>query len=173
MEFCFLAILTLSNNSCLEQWKRIITLVLTSYEIVSSQPRFFVAFLALLLCQLQHCNDVEGGLFEIDPESGTGEGKVLRRILVGFRKELQEIAVTVPPECHKTNDDTAEGVESVQEKMEELEVWLQEEWRWELSDSWVRRGMLELEDRERVEIEMAEMEGENERGEYAPVVVET
>ncbi|MCJ1392206.1 hypothetical protein MMC18_005073 [Xylographa bjoerkii] len=56
--------------------------------------------------------------------------------------------------------------------MQELEMWLKAEWRWELSDSWVRRGMVELEDGERVELVMADMEGEDERGEYAPVVVE-
>ncbi|MCJ1320597.1 hypothetical protein MMC15_005937 [Xylographa vitiligo] len=172
MEFCFLAVLTLSNYSCLEQWKRIITLVLTSYDIISSQSSFFIAFLALLLCQLQHCNDVEGGVFEIGPESGIGEGKLLKRLLVGFKKELQEMEGLAALERRKTNGHMSGGIEVVKEKMQEIEMWLQDKWQWDLSDSWVRRGMLELEDGERVEVEMAEMEGEDERGEYAPVVVE-
>ena len=172
MEFCYLAVLTLSNYSCLEQWKRIITLVLTSYRIVSSQSSFFVAFLALLLCQLKHCNDVEGGMFEVGPESGSGEGNLLRRLLVGFRKELQEMEESAQPERREMDGDTAVGLEGVRDKMREVETWLQEEWRWELSDSWVRRGMIELEDGETVEVEVAEMEGEDERGDYAPVVVE-
>ncbi|MCJ1438858.1 hypothetical protein MMC27_008248 [Xylographa pallens] len=171
MEVCYLAVLTLSNYSCFEQWKRIITLVLTSYHIISSQSSFFVAFLALLLCQLQHCNDVEGGMFEVGPESGSGEGNLLRRLLVGFRKELQDMEGLAPPERRETIDDRAVGLEDVKERMRQVETWLQEEWRWDLSDSWVRRGMIELEDGETVEVEAAEMEGEDERGEYAPVVV--
>ncbi|MCJ1386143.1 hypothetical protein MMC17_009269 [Xylographa soralifera] len=173
MEFCFLGVLTLSNYSCLEQWKRILSLVLTSYQIIASQSSFFVTFLDLLLCQLQHCDDVEGGMFEVGRESGSGEENLLRQLLIGFKKELQEMEGAAPLEHCKTNGDIAAvGLAEVKEKMQEVEMWLREEWRWELSDSWVRRGMIELEDGERVEVEVAEMEGEDERGEYAPVVVE-
>ncbi|MCJ1392207.1 hypothetical protein MMC18_005074 [Xylographa bjoerkii] len=91
MELCFLAVLTQSNYSCLEEWKRVLTLVLTSYGIISSQPRFFAASLDLLRCQLTHCDDVEGGLFDIGLESGSGEGNLLRRLLSGFKTELEEI----------------------------------------------------------------------------------
>ena len=172
MELCFLAMLTLSNYSCLEEWKRVLKLVLTSYQIISSQPCFFIAFLDSLLIQLKHCDDVEGGLFEVGPKSGSGDGNFLRQLLARFKNELDDARGLVTPGNHGMEGENVTGREEVKEKMQELEMWLKEEWRWELSDSWVRRGMIELEDGEMVEVEMAEMEGEDERGEYAPVVVE-
>ena len=57
-------------------------------------------------------------------------------------------------------------------EMKALEGFLRSEYGWELSDDFVRRGMLELEDGEQVEMEMDEMEAEDERGEYAPVIVD-
>ncbi|KAK0508837.1 hypothetical protein JMJ35_009113 [Cladonia borealis] len=62
--------------------------------------------------------------------------------------------------------------EDVKEEMEALEGFLRREYGWELGDEFVRRGMLQLDDGEMVEMEMEEMEGEDERGEYAPVVVD-
>ena len=56
--------------------------------------------------------------------------------------------------------------------MKTLEGWLKEELGWELNDNFVRRGLLELEDGEQVEVEAGEMEEEDERGEFAPLVVD-
>ena len=65
LQFCFLMILTLNNYSCLEQWKRILELVFTSIEAIKRWPDFFVRFLSTLRLQLQHCQDVEGGLIDL------------------------------------------------------------------------------------------------------------
>ena len=43
---------------------------------------------------------------------------------------------------------------------------------WELDDSFVKQGMLQLEDGERVEMDVGGFEEENESGEYAPIIVE-
>ena len=152
MEVCFLMILLLSNWSCLQQWRRIIELVLTSREAISEQKSFFASFLRLLRLQLQRCGDVEGGLFDVRGE----EAGWLKNLLRGFRRTLMIM----------------DGVRGVKAEWKALEMWTRREWGWELSDSFVRRGMVDLEDGERVELEMDDMEGEDERGEYAPVVVE-
>ncbi|MCJ1472588.1 hypothetical protein MMC13_001237 [Lambiella insularis] len=163
LQLTFIMVLTLSNYSCLEEWKRITTLVLTSYNILSLQPDFYVNFLGLLLLQLRHCDDVEGGLFDVSPEGGGGEGNLLRGLLRGFKGRLDDAEAV---------DGSERWWQDVKEKMQDIEEWVSREWGWELSDSWVRRGMVELEDGERVELEIADMDAENERGEYAPVVVE-
>ena len=177
MEVCFLMVLTLSNYSCLEEWKRILTLVLTSRSLLTCQPAFFASFLSLLLLQLQHCDDVEGGLFET--HSSSGDGNFLLELLKGFTRGLEEITSATTPKLRDADEEAHEGVEQdtsvldeVQENMDSLTTWLRARWNWELSDSYVRRGMVELEDGERVELETSELEGEDERGEYAPVVVE-
>jgi len=165
MELCFLMILTLSNYSCLCEWKRILELVLTSRSLIIQRPNFFKSFLELLILQLRHCNDVEEGLFDVH---AGGDGNFLLELLKTFKRGLEEIV----PERGRVGGATEERSEGVKEAMEEVEEWVEKEWGWELGDNWLRRGMVELEDGERVEVETADMEGEDERGEYAPVVVE-
>lgn len=165
MELSFLTTLTLSNYSCLCEWKRILELVLTSRSLISARPHFFKSFLEVLLLQLHHCDDVEGGLFDI---YAGGEGNFLLELLKTFKRGLDEVA----PDKGREGCKAGRKIEEVNEAMEEVEKWVKKEWGWELGDEWLRRGMVELEDGERVEVETADMEGEDERGEYAPVVVE-
>ena len=156
MQICFILVLTLANYSCLEEWKRILGLVLTCREAVSRREAFFEEFFRVLKLQLVHCDDVEGGLFEI---ADAGGGNYLKGLLRGFRRILDE-------------DLEGRKTKKVAAAMKGLEEWLADAWGWELGDSFVRRGMLQLEDGEDVEVEMDDMQGEDERGEYAPVVVE-
>lgn len=155
MEACFLMVLTVANYSCLEEWKRCIGLVLTCKRAVREREDWFGVFLVLLRRQMERCEDVEGGLFDLSDEGGA----YLKRLLKGFKMTLGQVF-----------GDT-EGAD-VRDGMESLEAFLKREYGWELGDEFVRRGMLELEDGEQVEMEMEEMEGEDERGEYAPVVVD-
>lgn len=155
MEACFLMVLTVANYSCLEEWKRCVGLVLTCKRAVRERKEWFGTFLALLRRQMERCEDVEGGLFDLSDEGGA----YLKKLLKGFKMTLGRVF------------GEAEG-EDVKEEMEALEAFLKREYGWELGDEFVRRGMLELEDGEQVEMEVEEMEGEDERGEYAPVVVD-
>ena len=155
MEACFLMVLTVANYSCLEEWKRIVGLVLTCKRAVREREGWFATFLSLLRRQMERCEDVEGGLFDLSDEGG----RLLKGLLKGFKRTLGQVF------------GEGEG-EDVREEMEALEALLKGEYGWELGDEFVRRGLLELEDGERVEVEMEEMEGEDERGEYAPVVVD-
>ncbi|KAL9121097.1 MAG: hypothetical protein Q9187_002347 [Circinaria calcarea] len=159
MEVCFLMVLTLGNYSCLEEWKRVLELIFTSRQIVREQEEFFCEALRILGRQLRRCEDVEGGLFDFSDEGGGGA--FLKKLLKGFRRALAEMFA----------DDGTEG-EGVKAEMEEVEEWAKEEYGWDLSDDMLRRGMLVLEDGEMVEMEMDGAEEEEERGEYAPVIVE-
>lgn len=157
MEVCFLMVLTVANYSCLEEWKRILGLVLTCRRAVRAREGWFARFLGILRRQLERGGDVEGGLFDLsDADEG---GAYLKGLLKGFKLILGQVF------------GEREG-EDVKGELEDLEAFLRGEYGWELSDSFVRRGMLELEDGEQVEMEVKDMEGEDERGEYAPVVVE-
>ncbi|KAF2145077.1 uncharacterized protein K452DRAFT_284462 [Aplosporella prunicola CBS 121167] len=154
LQFCFLMVLTLNNNSCLEQWKRLLSLLLTCKKAVVQRPELYTKFLGLLRLQLQHCQDAEGGLFDLSDEGGTLLGSLLRR----FKKGLEEVEGL--------------GKEDVVDELEELEDHLRSEYGWQFDNSFVRHGMLELEDGERVEMDVAGYEEDDESGEYAPMVVE-
>ncbi|KAL8702098.1 MAG: hypothetical protein Q9201_004571, partial [Fulgogasparrea decipioides] len=156
-EVCFLMVLTLANYSCLEEWKRILAMILTCEKAVQETPSFFAEFLRLLKRQLERVNDVEGGLFDMSDDGGS----FLKALLKGFKRILEQ-----------SSEDKSEGVDEVKEEFDDVEQWVREQYGWELGDEFARRGMLELEDGEMVEMETAEMEGEDESGEYAPVVVE-
>jgi A1 cistron-splicing factor AAR2 len=157
LQFTFLMVLTLMNYSCLEQWKRLLNLIFTCRSAIRTREIFFRDVLRLLLLQLKHCEIVEGGLFEMDGDQG---GAFLRKLLMGFHKSMEEVL------------DGVAG-STVRAEMDALEKWLQVEFGWELrKEAIMRRGMLQLEDGEQVEMTMIGADEEDEMGEYAPLVVD-
>lgn len=157
LQFTFLMVLTMMNFSCLQQWKRLLELILTCRRAIVDRETFMSEVVRLLLRQLQRCDDVEGGLFEIDGDEG---GAFLRNLLMKLRRSVDEVVV-------------AGAGSRVKAELEKLEAWVKEEYDWELKrESIVRRGMLQLEDGEEVEMEMDDNDEDEETGEYAPVIVD-
>lgn len=155
LQFTFLMVLTLMNYSCLQQWKRLLGLLLTCRTAIKDRELFLRDVLQLLLLQLKRCDDLEGGFFEVDADEG---GEFLRKLLIKFSASVSEIV--------------GEAESAVKGELARLENWVRCEYGWELQhESFVRRGMLQLEDGEQVEMEMSDDE-EEETGEYAPVVVD-
>lgn len=157
LQFTFLMVLTMMNFSCLQQWKRLLELILTCRRAILEREAFMSEVLRLLLRQLERCDDVEGGLFEIDGDEG---GHFLRNLLSKIKRSVDEV---IP-----------KGTESmVKTELDKLEAWVKEEYDWELRrESIVRRGMLQLEDGEQIEMEMEDNDADEETGEYAPMVVD-
>lgn len=176
-EISFLLVATVANFSCLEEWKRILGLVLTCSAAIRRHPRFFATFLGLLLGQLRAADTcVEGGLLDLGNDSGE-----LKKLLRGFRRTLaRAYSADANPEGEESSGDgeddgeDTDDLDEVSGAMKRLEGWLHQTYGWELGDWFVRRGGLVLEDGEVVEMEVEDLdgEGEDERGEYAPVVVD-
>jgi A1 cistron-splicing factor AAR2 len=145
------------NYSCLQQWKRLLELILTSRQAILDRDEFMGEVLRLLALQLQRCDDVDGGLFEIDGYDG---GAFLRRLLTKLRQSVDELV--------------GDGQESmVKVELDKLEEWVKSEYDWELHrEAILRRGMLQLEDGEEVEMDMEENDEDEETGEYAPMIVD-
>ncbi|PVH91925.1 hypothetical protein DM02DRAFT_620231 [Periconia macrospinosa] len=155
IQFCFLMVLTLNNNSCLEQWKRLLTLLLTCRQAIKERYNLYIEVLRTLRMQLNHCGDMEGSMFDMN-EHGGG---FLKPLLQKFGKGLDEL------EFRRKPDMVAE--------FEEVQELVRKEFGWDLDDSrYVKRGMIDLEDGERVEMDMNGADEDDESGEYAPVVVE-
>jgi len=169
LQFTFLMVLCLANYSCLEQWKRILTVLLTCRSALLEVEGFFVEVIRLLRLQVGRVEDVEGGLFEMADEMGS---KWLRQLLRGFRSVVEEVV----EDAAGPHGEKGKGVEKgkqVKEVFNELERWLRERYGWEDEKNMLRRGMVQLEDGEMVELRMDGADEEDEMGEYAPVVVET
>ncbi|KAF2632379.1 hypothetical protein BU25DRAFT_150415 [Macroventuria anomochaeta] len=153
LQFAFLMVLTLNNNSCLEQWKRILTLLLTCRQAIKERSQLFLELLRTLRVQLSHCVDMDG-FFDMN-EVGGG---FLRPLFTKFRRNLDEFD-------GKWKSDMVDG-------LDELEDYLQKQFGWERGDSFVKRGMLDLEDGERVEMDVNDADEDDESGDYAPTIVE-
>ena len=154
LQFSFLMVLTLDNNSCLEQWKRILGLLFTCVGAVHQRPTLFVNLIMILKLQLRHAKEVEGGLFDFSEDGGT----LLRKWLREFKRGLEQ------------EGGPKEG--EVMDKVDDLEDFVNAEFGWELRHDFVRNGILELEDGERIEMDIGGDDDVDELGEYAPTVVE-
>ncbi|KAF2724503.1 hypothetical protein K431DRAFT_240860, partial [Polychaeton citri CBS 116435] len=159
LQFAFLALLTVNNFSCLEQWKRILSLLLTSRSAIPTYPTLFTAFLQTLRLQLSHLKDTEGGtLIDLADDSGN----LLKKLLSRFRKGLEE----------SSGSGSSTAVQAVMDELDELEELLEKEFGWQIAGDFARSGVLELEDGEQVRVETSAFDMEDETGEYAPLVVD-
>ncbi|EOA82997.1 uncharacterized protein SETTUDRAFT_95402 [Exserohilum turcica Et28A] len=154
LQFAFLMVLTLNNNSCLEQWKRLLRLLLTCRRAVMQRSRLFLELLKCLRMQLSHCADIEGDLFDMNDVGGG----FLRPLLGQFRKAL--------------DDFDGKWKADLVDELDELHEYMEKEFAWQPQGSYLKRGMVELEDGERVEMEVNGADAEDEVGDYAPTIVD-
>lgn len=154
LQFSFLMVLTLNNNSCLEQWRRLLRLLFTCRRAIKERPRLFIELLQVLQIQLAHCADMEGELFDMN-EVGGG---FMRPLLVQFRRNLDD-------------SDGAWKVDIVDE-LENLQNFVAKEFDWQMDNAYLKRGLLDLEDGERVEMDMDGADEDDELGDFAPAIVE-
>ena len=153
MQLTFLMVLTLNNYSCLEQWKRILGLLFSCQEAAVQRPGLYEKALRLLKLQLEHCNDVDGGLFDLSDQ----EGSLLKTLLKKFRKGLDSIGGMAKSD--------------VSDELEEVEDYLKTQYGWDFNEAYLRSGILELEDGEMVDMGIGGID-EDDAGDYAPVIVE-
>lgn len=181
LQFCFLMVLTLNNWSCLEQWKRILTLLFTSKAAVLTHSDLFVRTIATLRLQLGHSLDASGGLFDLTEEGGA----LLKNLLARFRKGLEELG-GLGEQSKQNGQGEHDGqskqngqneldsiaLQDVTEELDDLEDYLRSTHGWQFGGSFAKSGMLQLEDGEEVRMDTTAFDEEDESGEYAPVIVD-
>ena len=160
VQVCFLMALTTSvgNWACGEEWRRVLTLLLTCRAVVAEREGFFIETFKVLSQQLQWLAQSDGSQDEDGEMLGVREGW-LEGLLRGFARGLEEAF----------EEDEGKGL---RKKMEELRKWVEEQWGWDIGGErgLKRSEIVFLEDGEMVELEMEK--DEEEEGEYAPTVVE-
>ena len=157
LQFTFLMILTLNNFSCLEQWRRLLSLLFTCKSAVPKRPDLFISAISTLRLQLQHCKDAEGGLIDLADEGGS----LLKSLLVRFRKGLVSLGSGQRME-----------VQDVLDELDDLEDYLRTEHGWQFGGAFAKSGVLELEDGEQVRMDTTAFDEDDESGEFAPLVVD-
>lgn len=154
LQFCFLMVLTINNFSCLEQWKRILTLLFTCRASVATRSALFTRAIKALTLQLQHCRLADSGLIDLADVGGS----LLKQLLTRFRKGLQGLA--------------GPGVEEIVDELDDLEDYLRTEHGWQFGGTFARTGVLDLEDGEQVAMDTTAFDEDDETGEYAPQIVD-
>ncbi|KAI1484262.1 AAR2 protein-domain-containing protein [Daldinia eschscholtzii] len=162
LSFAFLSGMHLGNYSCLEQWWFYAThIVFRSFGLATLQPvlarRLVQTFHAQLVYNDRH---LEGDVLEMMPSNA----RKLQRALTTYASRLDE-------QFQALGDDVAPDQHLVRDAFADLEAWLRSRLGWDLRAEYVRSGTLMLEDGEVVSAEVSDFEDEDERGEFAPVVV--
>jgi A1 cistron-splicing factor AAR2 len=153
LQVAFLMVVCVGSWSSMEQWKRLLGLMLTCGSALEERKELFAGAIRVLRCQLRVAKEAvdDGGLF------GEDMG-FLQVLLRGFWKRVEEVE--------------AGNVQGVRKELQTLDDEMKELYEWDLKGEVLKRGMLELEDGEMVEMEMNDAGEEDETGEYAPVVVD-
>ncbi|KAI0381031.1 hypothetical protein F5Y04DRAFT_90203 [Hypomontagnella monticulosa] len=162
LSFAFLTGMHLGNYACLEQWWFYATkLIFRSFSLAVVRPDLTHRLLRTFHAQLVF-NDrfLEGDVLEMMPS----HARVLQKALVTYKARLDEQLLAL-------GDRISPAQHAVGAAFSDLEAWL---WRlgWDLRGEYVRAGNLMLEDGEVVQAELSDFEDEDERGEFAPVVVQ-
>lgn len=161
LQFCYLTGVLLGNISCMEQWAHVVKILFKAYQFAVEEPSFFAKILESFHAQLIYDDEcLQGSIFD---HSHYLQDE-LKTILTIFKSRLTEQLLA-------KGDALRDEEIELGKSFERLEAWLWK-WGWDLRGNYVRAGKIQLEDGEYVDAEMGELEGEDERGEYAPVVVE-
>ncbi|KAI1375944.1 hypothetical protein F4677DRAFT_106895 [Hypoxylon crocopeplum] len=163
LSFAFLVGMHLGNYSCLDQWWFYASkIVFRSYTLAVSHPALALSLIQTFHAQLvfNERHHLENNVFESMPS----EARRLRMALVTYKARLDESLLALGARASPAQ-------QAVGAAFKALEAWL---WRlgWDLRGEYVRAGNLMLEDGEVVQAELSDFEDEDERGEFAPVVVQ-
>ncbi|KAH8594714.1 AAR2 protein-domain-containing protein [Bisporella sp. PMI_857] len=158
-QFCFITGLHLGNADCMDHWSYILKLFLKSTSLYISHSvlvrKFIETFHAQLIYDEKYSQE---SIFEYCGKSD------IERCLGIYKRRMAECAMEAS---------LGEGERAVREALDYLMGYLSVSgWNLREPDSYVRSGYHQLEDGEFVEAVDESFDSEDDRGEYAPVMVE-
>jgi A1 cistron-splicing factor AAR2 len=161
-QFAFIVGVHLGNDACIQQWwHMVLKLILKAYLLPEHRPALASRLLQAMASQIQYSSEWLG---ESILDYGGSNSHELRLALIIYKRRLEEVLEGLGTSA--TNDQLKVGNSFA--KIEAEVVGL----GWDLHGDYLRKGKVTMEDGEEVELEMAELQAEDERGEWAPEVVE-
>ncbi|KAK2612188.1 hypothetical protein QQS21_001764 [Conoideocrella luteorostrata] len=161
-QFSFIVGILLGNDACLDQWWfMVLKLLVKSHLLIEIQPILAASLWHALAAQFTYGNKWMDTTLLDRSEPNCRE---LRVSLIIYKRRMKEFL-----HDHKNNITTHHlAVSTAFSKLEAVLANL----GWNLSSSYLRKGTFMLEDGEEIELELSELEAEDERGEWAPEIVE-
>ncbi|KAK8057678.1 Protein AAR2-like [Apiospora saccharicola] len=153
LQFAFLTGMHLGNYACLEQWWHYTTRVIfRAYRLAVEEPQLARDLIQTVHAQLVY-NDrnLEGSILDTAPNGGSGS-------------RLNEQLLALGDGCTSAQQAVGAAFASL-----EGFLWT---WDWDLRGEYLRSGTVMLEDGEVVQAELSDFEDEDERGDFAAVVVD-
>ena len=161
LQFCYLTGVLLGNICCMEQWGHVVKILFKAFRFAVDEAPFFTRVIEVFQAQLVYDDEcLQGSIFDHSHHLQDE----LKVILTIFKSRLVEL-------LSAKGDALSEEEIELKTVFERLETWLSK-WGWDLRGNYLRVGKIQLEDGEYVDAEMEDLEAEDERGEYAPVVVD-
>ncbi|KAG0642830.1 AAR2 protein-domain-containing protein [Tuber brumale] len=163
LQLSFVMSITLGSYSAMEQYRRLLGLCLTSRNCVfHGRRKLFEGLLETLLAQLDF---VDGDFWAGFVDGGDGDDNWLAKLLRRFGSGIKDAG----SEQQRLDP----GKNSIVRLFRDIESLTRRKFDWVLDHkNVVRRGLVQTEDGEMVELELAGQDEEDETGEYAPVIVE-
>lgn len=162
LQFAFIVGMHLGNEACIQQWwHMLVSIILKSYTLPLKRPELARSLLQTITAQLVYNERyLDGSVLDYGPSYA----RDLRMALIVYKRRLNEVLLGL--NSLATPEQAAVG-----QAFSELETWV---WKfgWDIRSDYLRKGKTMLEDGEEVELEMDDLEAEDERGEFAAVVVE-
>ncbi|WYZ39834.1 hypothetical protein EsH8_IV_000175 [Colletotrichum jinshuiense] len=162
LQFAFIVGMHLGNEACIQQWwHMLVSLVLKAYTLPLKRPELAHSLLQTVTAQLVYNERyLDGSVLDYGPSYS----RDLRMALIVYKRRLNEVLLAL--NSRATPEQAAVG-----QAFSDLEAWV---WKfgWDIRSDYLRKGKTMLEDGEEVELELEDLEAEDERGEFAAVVVE-
>ncbi|RDA83960.1 hypothetical protein CP532_6901 [Ophiocordyceps camponoti-leonardi (nom. inval.)] len=162
LQFAYIVGVYLGNDACVQQWWFVVVRIfLRAHRLIDQRPEFVALMLDALTAQLCHsAYCLDGSLLD----SNEAQRRELQVSLIVYRSRMKEVIDAWL--CSDSPPLAAAALAFV--KLEAAVSHM----GWDLDDNYLRRGNVMLEDGAEVELELDELEAEDERGEFAPEVVE-
>ncbi|KAH0441445.1 AAR2 protein [Colletotrichum camelliae] len=162
LQFAFLVGMHLGNEACIQQWwHMLVSLVLKAYTLPLKRPELARSLLQTITAQLVYNERyLDGSVLDYGPSYA----RDLRMALIVYKRRLNELLLAL-------NSLATPEQALVGQAFSDLEAWV---WKfgWDIRSDYLRKGKMRLEDGEEVEVELDDLEAEDERGEFAPEMVE-
>lgn len=162
-QFSYVVGMHLGNDSCIQQWwHMLLKLFLRAYILPARRPDLAAAFIRSLTAQLSYSASwLDGSVLDYS-DSQTHE---LRLALTVYKRRLDELPLGLGAQVTPEQLDVGTAFAG-------LEAFVAGSLDWDLRGAYLRRGNVMMEDGEQVELEVADLAAEDERGEWAPEIVD-
>lgn len=162
-QFAFIVGMYLGNHSCIQQWwYMLLQLILRAYNLPFARAVLAAESLQTVAAQLLHSSEyMDSSVVDYD----YGHASDLRVAFTIYKRRLDDLLHSLGASATSDQLSVSAALSGIESSGRSL--------GWDLRADYVRSGKVMLEDGEEVELDMSEFEAEDERGEYAPVLVDT